>query len=46
VDIVCGLNQAFIEGLLSGLGTEDFDACLDPRPGECCVRIAPREAVA
>jgi len=46
VEIVCGLNEAFIEGLLSGLGSDELSAILDPRPGECCVRIAAREAVA
>jgi predicted ArsR family transcriptional regulator len=39
VEIVCGLNQAFISGLLSGLGSKEIDAILDPQPGECCVRL-------
>jgi predicted ArsR family transcriptional regulator len=38
-DLVCGLNHAFLDGLLSGLGVESLAASLDPRPGECCVRI-------
>lgn len=46
VEIVCGLNQAFISGLLSGLGSEELDAALDPQPGECCVRIQSTGAVA
>lgn len=46
VELVCGLNQAFIEGLLTGLGGEDLCAELDPRPGECCVRVAARGEVA
>ncbi|MDP9234322.1 MAG: helix-turn-helix domain-containing protein [Actinomycetota bacterium] len=46
VEIVCGLNHAFIEGLLSGLDAEGLAAILDPRPGECCVRVAARESVA
>jgi predicted ArsR family transcriptional regulator len=46
VEIVCGLNQAFISGLLSGLGNKDIDAVLDPRPGECCVRVKEPGAVA
>jgi predicted ArsR family transcriptional regulator len=45
VDIVCGLNQAFIQGLLSGLGGGELSAFLDPRPDECCVRVAARGAV-
>jgi predicted ArsR family transcriptional regulator len=39
IEIVCGLNHAFISGLLSGLGTKQLDAALDPKPGQCCVRI-------
>jgi predicted ArsR family transcriptional regulator len=46
VEIVCGLNQAFISGVLSGLGSEDLDAALDPQPGHCCVRIQSTGAVA
>lgn len=38
-DLVCGLNHAFVDGLLSGLGVNSLDAILDPRPGECCVRV-------
>ncbi len=45
VEIVCGMNQAFIAGLLSGLGTEGVSATLDPQLGECCVRVAARGAV-
>jgi predicted ArsR family transcriptional regulator len=46
VEIVCGLNQALIAGLLSGLGSDELSATLDPQPGECCVRVAARGAVA
>ena len=42
-DLVCGLNHAFVEGLLSGLGVKTLTASLDPRPGECCVRIEPSD---
>jgi len=44
-ELVCGLNHAFVDGLLSGLGLASFAASLDPTPGECCVRIQ-RGAVA
>jgi predicted ArsR family transcriptional regulator len=37
--LVCGLNHAFIEGLLSGLGGTTLQADLDPRPGQCCVTL-------
>lgn len=46
VELVCGMNQAFITGFLEGLGGKRLSAELDPRPGECCVRISSEEAVA
>ena len=46
VELVCGMNQAFITGLLDGLGGKSLRAELDPRPGECCVRISSEEAIA
>jgi predicted ArsR family transcriptional regulator len=45
VEIVCGLNQAFIDGFLRGLGNESVTALLDPQPGQCCVRLQRGEAV-
>ena len=42
-EVVCGLNHAFIEGVVAGLGADELRAVLDPRPGECCVRLARRE---
>jgi len=45
VEIVCGLNQAFIDGFLRGLGNESVAALLDPQPGKCCVRLQRGEAV-
>lgn len=38
-ELVCGLNQEFCSGLLTGLGTDAVQAVLDPRPGECCVEL-------
>ena len=46
VELVCGMNHAFIAGLLDGLGSKAVTAKLDPRPGECCVGIEAGEAVA
>jgi predicted ArsR family transcriptional regulator len=46
VEIVCGLNQAFISGVLSGIGNNELNAALDPQPGQCCVRIQSSGAVA
>ena len=42
-DVVCGMNQAFIEGLLRGLGNETVDAALEPKPGQCCVTLRARQ---
>ena len=39
VQIVCGLNRAFIDGFIEGLGNESVTAVLDPQPGQCCVRL-------
>jgi predicted ArsR family transcriptional regulator len=38
-ELVCGLNQAFIGGLLDGLGRTELHARLAPSPGACCVQI-------
>ena len=40
-ELVCGLNQAFITGILHGLGMTALEAELAPTPGSCCVRVAP-----
>jgi predicted ArsR family transcriptional regulator len=38
-DLVCGINHAFLAGVLKGLDTEAVEAVLDPRAGECCVEL-------
>jgi predicted ArsR family transcriptional regulator len=38
-DLVCGLNHAFISGIMDGLQASGVDARLDPRAGECCVEL-------
>lgn len=40
--LVCGMNQRFMEGILRGLGNESLDAVLQPTPGQCCVRLRPQ----
>lgn len=35
--IVCGMNLALADGLISGLGERHTLARLDPQPGHCCV---------
>jgi predicted ArsR family transcriptional regulator len=42
-DLVCGMNQALLEGLLTGLERDDVMASLEPEPGRCCVAIRARE---
>ena len=38
-DVVCGMNLALVEGLVTGLGANRWRPVLDPRPGRCCVAI-------
>jgi predicted ArsR family transcriptional regulator len=38
-DLVCGINLAFLQGLLHGLKTPTLHAILTPRAGECCVEL-------
>jgi predicted ArsR family transcriptional regulator len=40
-ELVCGMNQAFLSGLLDGLQAAAVEAVLDPRAGECCVELRP-----
>jgi predicted ArsR family transcriptional regulator len=37
--LVCGMNLALIEGLISGLGARRTAARADPLPEQCCVAI-------
>ncbi len=39
-NLVCGLNQAFVAGLLDGLGADGLMAQLAPRVGHCCVQVS------
>ena len=38
--LVCGMNLALAEGLVTGLGAEGIAVRLDPMPGTCCVALA------
>ncbi len=38
-ELVCGINQAFLAGMLAGLRATGVQAVLRPRPGECCVEL-------
>jgi predicted ArsR family transcriptional regulator len=39
--LICGLNLAFIRGLLDGIGASRFTTLLAPLPGQCCVQVQP-----
>jgi predicted ArsR family transcriptional regulator len=36
-DVTCGMNLAWAEGVVDGLGVPDIDVELAPEPGRCCV---------
>jgi predicted ArsR family transcriptional regulator len=38
-ELVCGMNLELMNGLVEGLERAPFEACLDPAPGRCCVRL-------
>ena len=39
-DLVCSINQRFLDGYLHGLGAADTTAAiLQPEPDSCCVRL-------
>ena len=38
-EMVCGINHAFLSGLVDGLDTTAVEAVLSPRAGECCVEL-------
>ncbi len=40
--LVCGINHAFLTGLLDGLDAPTLTAELAPRSGECCVELHGR----
>ena len=38
-DVVCGINHAFVDGVLRGSGARSVVASFEPSEGECCVRV-------
>jgi predicted ArsR family transcriptional regulator len=40
--LVCGMNEAFVAGVLDGLGCGSLAARLDPEDGLCCVKVGRR----
>jgi len=43
-ELICGINHAFVAGLLRGLAMPELTARLAPAPGSCCVELAPAAA--
>ncbi|MGH9282800.1 MAG: helix-turn-helix domain-containing protein, partial [Acidimicrobiales bacterium] len=41
-ELVCTMNRELLDGLLDGLGHAGLDACLEPAPGMCCVKLRRR----
>jgi predicted ArsR family transcriptional regulator len=41
--LVCGLNHAFLAGLVAGLAASEVRPDLVPRPGACCVTLTPAD---
>jgi predicted ArsR family transcriptional regulator len=40
--VVCGMNRALIDGLLSGLGAGDLTTVAQDQAGQCCVALSRR----
>ena len=38
-ELVCGMNLALVEGVVSGLDIKGVKPVLDPKPGMCCVAL-------
>ena len=38
-DLMCEMNQAFIDGFLRGLGNDTVESVLACKPGDCCVTL-------
>jgi predicted ArsR family transcriptional regulator len=41
-ELVCGMNRAYLSGMLHGIGETGLAARVDPAPGRCCVRLERR----
>ena len=42
-DVTCGMNLAWAEGVVEGLGASDVAVELNPEPGRCCVIFHPAQ---
>ena len=43
-DVVCTMNRALIDGLVTGLNAHDLTTAYQPRAGQCCVTINTQPA--
>jgi len=43
-ELACGLNHAFVRGVLDGVGSDPKRAELAPAPGRCCVLVHAAES--
>jgi predicted ArsR family transcriptional regulator len=41
-DVVCNMNRAVMDGLVTGLKAHDLTTVFQPQPGQCCVTISMR----
>jgi predicted ArsR family transcriptional regulator len=39
-ELVCGMNEALVQGVVDGLGVTDVEALLSPADGRCCVVLS------
>lgn len=37
--LVCGINEALVEGIVEGVAATDWRAVLSPEPDHCCVKV-------
>ena len=44
-NVTCGMNLAWAEGVVEGLGASDVAVELNPEPGRCCVIFHPAQGV-
>ncbi|ANH38368.1 Helix-turn-helix domain protein [Nocardioides dokdonensis FR1436] len=42
LDLVCGMNEALVDGVLEGMSCSSLHAVLLPAPDLCCVRVRAR----
>jgi predicted ArsR family transcriptional regulator len=45
-DLICGMNLEFLSGFTGSLSGIGLEARLEPRPGQCCVRLIKSSASA